>query len=177
MNLKRKLTLATLCCSALLASAQRLTSPDGNLVMDFSLNPQGAPTYELFYKDKAVIKPSTLGLELKKEDADKKTDFEWTEMSDKEKSLIDSKANLMTGFVIKDTETSTFDETWKPVWGEESEIRNHYNELAVTLDQPATTTSWPSPWTSPQTSAKLSSASASTMTAWASATSSPTRRT
>ena len=66
MNLKRKLTLATLCCSALLASAQRLTSPDGNLVMDFSLNPQGAPTYELFYKDKAVIKPSTLGLELKK---------------------------------------------------------------------------------------------------------------
>ena len=137
MNLKRKLTLATLCCSALLASAQRLTSPDGNLVMDFSLNPQGAPTYELFYKDKAVIKPSALGLELKKEDADKKTDFEWTEMSDKEKSLIDSKANLMTGFVIKDTETSTFDETWKPVWGEESEIRNHYNELAVTLDQPA----------------------------------------
>ena len=137
MNLKRKLTLATLCCSTLLASAQRLTSPDGNLVMDFSLNPQGAPTYELFYKDKAVIKPSTLGLELKKEDADKKTDFEWTEMSDKEKSLIDSKANLMTGFVIKDTETSTFDETWKPVWGEESEIRNHYNELAVTLDQPA----------------------------------------
>ena len=138
MNLKNKLTLtATLCCSALLASAQQLKSPDGNLLMNFNLNPQGAPTYELFYKDKAVIKPSTLGLELKKEDADKKTDFEWTEMSDKDKALIDSKANLMTGFVIRDTKTSTFDETWKPVWGEESEIRNHYNELAVTLDQPA----------------------------------------
>ena len=138
MNLKNKLTLtATLCCSVLLASAQQLKSPDGNLVMNFSLNGQGAPTYDLFYKDKAVIKPSTLGLELKKEDANKKTDFEWTEMSDKDKSLIDSKANLMTGFVIKDTQTSTFDETWKPVWGEESQIRNHYNELAVTLDQPA----------------------------------------
>ena len=138
MNLKNKLTLtATLCCSVLLASAQQLKSPDGNLVMNFSLNGQGAPTYDLFYKDKAVIKPSTLGLELKKEDANKKTDFEWTEMSAKDKSLIDSKANLMTGFVIKDTQTSTFDETWKPVWGEESQIRNHYNELAVTLNQPA----------------------------------------
>ena len=69
MNLKNKLTLtATLCCSVLLASAQQLKSPDGNLVMNFSLNGQGAPTYDLFYKDKAVIKPSTLGLELKKED-------------------------------------------------------------------------------------------------------------
>lgn len=44
--------------------------------------------------------------------------------------------NLMTGFKIKDTRTSTFDEVWRPVWGEESEIRNHYNELEVTLDQP-----------------------------------------
>lgn len=42
----------------------------------------------------------------------------------------------MTGFKIKDTRTSTFDEVWHPVWGEESEIRNHYNELEVTLDQP-----------------------------------------
>ena len=137
MNIKRKLTVAALCCSALLAQAQKLTSPDGNLVMNFSLNEAGAPTYELFYKDKTVIKPSTLGLELKKEDADKKTDFEWTERSDKEKSALDAKTNLMTGFVIQKTETATFDETWKPVWGEESEIRNHYNELAVTLNQPA----------------------------------------
>lgn len=96
---------------------------------------QGAPVYELFYKDKAVIKPSTLGLELKKEDANKKTDFEWTERNDKD--LLDAKTNLMTGFKIANTETSTFDETWKPVWGEESQIRNHYNELEVTLNQPS----------------------------------------
>ena len=57
-----------------------------------------------------------------------------TEMKDK--AGVDKRANLMTGFKIKDTRTSTFDETWRPVWGEESEIRNHYNELEVTLDQP-----------------------------------------
>ena len=75
-----------------------------------------------------------MGLELKKEDANKKTTFDWKERTDKDQ--LDAKTNLMTGFTIKDTETSTFDETWKPVWGEESEIRNHYNELAVTLEQP-----------------------------------------
>ena len=99
------------------------------------LSPEGAPVYELSYKDKPVIKPSTLGLELKKEDANKKTTFEWTERTDKDQ--LDAKTNLMTGFKIKDTSTSTFDETWSPVWGEEKEIRNNYNELAVTLDQPS----------------------------------------
>ena len=49
---------------------------------------------------------------------------------------MEAKANLMTGFTVTDTQTSSFDETWTPVWGEESQIRNHYNELAVTLDQP-----------------------------------------
>ena len=120
MNLKKTFTLAALCCCAFVANAQRLTSPDGNLVMNFSLNPKGAPTYELFFKDKAVIKPSKLGLELKREDPEKKIGFEWTEM--KQKEGVDRR--------------TSFDETWRPVWGEESEIRNHYNELEVTLDQP-----------------------------------------
>lgn len=135
MNIKKHLTIALLsACIGTLAHAQQLTSPNGNLVMNFSLNQTGAPVYDLFYKNKPVIKPSTLGLELKKEDANKKTDFEWTERKDK--GQLDAKTNLMTGFTITDTQTSTFDETWKPVWGEESEIRNHYNELAVTLNQP-----------------------------------------
>ena len=134
MNIKKCFALMAMCGFAFCASAQKLTSPDGNLVMNFSLNEQGAPVYDLTYKEKAVIKPSTLGLELKREDPEKKTDFEWTEMKDK--AGVDKRANLMTGFKIKDTRTSTFDETWRPVWGEESEIRNHYNELEVTLDQP-----------------------------------------
>ena len=134
MNLKRTFAFVAMCYCAFALSAQNLTSPDGNLKMNFSLNSNGAPVYELFFKDKAVIKPSTLGLELKREDPEKRIGFEWTERKDKER--VDEKMNLMTGFKIKDTRTSTFDEVWRPVWGEESEIRNHYNELEVTLDQP-----------------------------------------
>ena len=134
MNLKSIFSFTSLISFALMVNAQKLTSPDGNFIMNFSLNQEGAPVYELTYKDKAVIKPSTLGLELKKEDANKKTTFDWKGRTDKDQ--LDAKTNLMTGFIIKDTATSTFDETWKPVWGEESEIRNHYNELAVTLEQP-----------------------------------------
>lgn len=96
-----------------MALAENLQSPNGNLELKFSVNNQGEPIYELYYKGKAVIKPSKLGLELKDD------------------------LGLMSGFTIEKSETSTFDETWQPVWGEEKEIRNHYNELAVTLDQKA----------------------------------------
>ena len=135
MDFKRHLTSALLFCCALMAQAEKLNSPDGNLVMNFSLNKAGAPVYELYFKNKVVIKPSTLGLELKKEDANKKTNFEWTARKDHDQ--LDSKTNLMTGFTVANTQTATFDETWTPVWGEEKEIRNHYNELTVTLNQAA----------------------------------------
>lgn len=135
MDFKRHLTSALLFCCALMAQAEKLNSPDGNLVMNFSLNEAGAPVYELYFKNKVVIKPSTLGLELKKEDANKKTNFEWTARKDHDQ--LDSKTNLMTGFTVANTQTATFDETWTPVWGEEKEIRNHYNELTVTLNQAA----------------------------------------
>ena len=95
-----------------LSNAQELKSPNGALIMQFLLEDGGKPTYQLSYKNQEVIKPSHLGLELK----------------DDEKSLIN-------GFEIADTKTSTFDETWQPVWGEEKDIRNHYNELKITLKQ------------------------------------------
>lgn len=136
MKIKKKLSLIAFLCLSLAANAQqKLTSPDGNLEMTFRLNEEGTPMYELAYKQKEVIKPSKLGLELKKEDADAKTDFEWTERKDADK--LDSKTNLYSGFELKEAKTAAFDETWQPVWGEESNIRNHYNELAVTLNQPA----------------------------------------
>ena len=134
--MKHSLILTLCCFLGLSAGAQQLKSPDGNLTLDFSLNNQGTPVYELTYKGHPVIKPSRLGLELKREDANKKTDFEWTERKDADR--LDAKADLMTGFSINRTQTATFDETWTPVWGEESRIRNHYNELEVTLDQAAT---------------------------------------
>ncbi len=93
------------------AFAQNLTSPNGNFALNFSVSDKGEPVYELEYKGKDVIKPSKLGIELKKGES------------------------LMNGFEIKDIDNSTFDETWKPVWGEEAEIRSHYNEMAVTLNQ------------------------------------------
>lgn len=95
------------------AMAESITSPNGQLQLNFSVNAQGEPIYELSYKGKAVIKPSKLGLELK--DA----------------------PGLMNGFTLANTQTSTFDETWEPVWGEVKQIRNHYNEMAVTLNQKA----------------------------------------
>ena len=121
---------------ALSTMAQSLVSPDGNFKMDFKLNKQGTPTYNLIYKDQVIIKTSALGLELQKEDANKKTGFEWKERSDKDQ--LNKLTNLQNGFSIADTKKASFDETWTPVWGEESKIRNHYNELAVTLNQKAT---------------------------------------
>ena len=98
-------------CGAMMAES--IISPNGNLHLDFTVNAQGEPVYQLFYKGKAVVKPSKLGLELKDD------------------------PGLMSNFTLTGTETSTFDETWKPVWGEVAQIRNHYNELAVTLEQKA----------------------------------------
>ena len=95
-----------------LANSQELKSPNSELTMIFSLENDGTPTYEMSYKNKDVIKPSHLGLELK-----------------------DDKKSLLNDFAILKTENSTFDDTWTPVWGEEKEIRNHYNELAVSLKQ------------------------------------------
>ena len=100
--------------------AQSVKSPDGNVELKFSLTGNGRPTYEMTYKGKAVVKPSHLGLELAK---------------DKHASKGENETDLMEGFSMKDSSTSTFDETWEPVWGETSTIRNHYNELAVSLVQ------------------------------------------
>lgn len=96
-------------------TAQQLKSPEGNFTMEFSLLKDGTPSYKLNYKNKEVIKSSKLGLELKND-----------------------KQSLLNDFTVVDTKTSTFDETWQPVWGEVRTIRNHYNELAVTLNQKET---------------------------------------
>ena len=107
----------------LMAMAQSVTSPNGCLELKFSLAANGVPTYELNYKGRAVVKPSHLGLELAR---------------DKHASKGMEETNLLDGFKIVNTKVSEFDETWEPVWGETATIRNHYNELAATLSQPAT---------------------------------------
>lgn len=114
--------------------AQTLKSPNGRFDLQFAINAEGRPTYQLKFDGKDVVKTSGLGLELKKEKADKQETFDNSQHTDA--STIDVKADMMYGFQLKDQQTNTFDETWKPVWGEESEIRNHYNELMVRLYQP-----------------------------------------
>ena len=96
------------------AAAQQQTSPDGNVVLSFSLKADGTPTYKMTYKGKPVINESTLGFTLKKEEP------------------------LTNHFKVVGDSKSTFKETWKPVWGEEKEILNHYNELLVQLKQDKT---------------------------------------
>ncbi|MDR2466912.1 MAG: glycoside hydrolase family 97 protein [Prevotellaceae bacterium] len=119
-----------------IASAQTLTSPGGNFRMNFSLASDGAPTYTLYYKDKPVVKPSRLGVELMPEGV--KRTFDDFSPEGQRPELKDAKTNLRDGFKLAATETASFDETWQPVWGETRDIRNRYNELTVTLNQPAT---------------------------------------
>lgn len=113
---------------------QELKSPNGEFVMDFSLSKDGKPTYQLKFKGKDVVKPSHLGFEFKTKH--KEMDFAVQDRVEDEKAK--DIANFLSGFKIIDTKTSTFDETWKPVWGEVDKIRNNFNELAVTVSQPNT---------------------------------------
>ena len=109
--------LTTLVCLALIpiAIGQQLKSPNQKLQMEFSLQKDGTPTYILNYKDQAVIKASKLGLQLK-----------------------DDAKSLLNDFSVIETKATTFNESWKPVWGELASIQNNYNELAVTLNQKGT---------------------------------------
>jgi len=104
----------------LLLVAQQVKSPNGNVVVSFSLVDNGVPTYQVSYKGKPVIKQSRLGLELTPSNND---------------GIKPEDTNLMNGFKVSNTETSSFKEVWKPVWGETSSILNHYNEMAVSLTQ------------------------------------------
>lgn len=113
------------------ASAQEvLRSPDGELELRFSLSDKGEPTYALDYKGRAVVLPSRMGLELR-------GDAPALEFgAEIQKGGYGEPVSLYDGFEQCGAVRSEFDETWQPVWGEESSIHNRYNELAITLRQP-----------------------------------------
>ena len=131
--MKKTVLILSFLLGLLPVSAQTLTSPDGSLVMNFSVDREGRPTYSLRHKGSDVLLPSRLGYCLKREDPDKQTTFE---NGRPDADRIEAKADLYSGFEVQQTRTATFDETWQPVWGEERDIRNHYNELCVELRQP-----------------------------------------
>ncbi len=110
-------------------AVESVTSPDGNIVVNFDVK-DGCPVYCVDYKQQPVILESHLGLEL--DDVSSRNSFETFNITGGETD----KLSLTDGFELTSTERSTFDETWIPVWGEESSIRNHYNEMAVTITQP-----------------------------------------
>lgn len=98
------------------ALAQKLSSPAKKLEMNFELSKTGEPTYSLKLADGTVVtKTSRMGFE-----------------------MTDSKLSFDKDFEVVTTKESSFDETWKPVWGEVKSIRNHYNELEVQLKQKET---------------------------------------
>ena len=112
--MKRILFAVFILMLALSLKAVSVKSPSGKVSVDVEINGDGTPVYNIDYKSKKVILPSKLGLEL------------------------NGQQNMMNGFRISGTETSSFDETWQPVWGETRDIRNHYHELLVKLEQTGT---------------------------------------
>ena len=113
MIMKSTIALIAVLLVSMSSTGQELNSPNSDLTMSFELLTDGTLTYTLHYKNKEVIAQSKLGLE-----------------------LVNEGMSLRNGFKVSNIETNSFDETWTPVWGEQAEIRNHYNELAITLEQP-----------------------------------------
>ena len=111
-----------------LSQVQTLKSPDGNLTLSFGLTKDGTPTYSLDFGDKPVVLPSSLGYELR----GKRGTRYFSNWKEKD---YEGEVDFHSGFSLKGTATDSKDEVWEPVWGEESRIRNHYNELAVSLSK------------------------------------------
>jgi alpha-glucosidase len=107
---------------SLVSNAEDIKSPNGKFNLHFNLKEGGVPIYSLDLNKNSIIKESKLGFDIKT------IDF----------GALKETESLTKDFTLIDSKTSTFDETWKPVWGEEKEIRNHYNELEITLKQKTT---------------------------------------
>ena len=123
--MKRFILVVTGLLLAVMAMAQTLTSPNGEMVMAFSLEKGGVPTYTLSFKGKEVVKPSRLGFEF----VDNAYATYGSYSTKPERPIY----SMREGFSMLGSESTTFDETWEPVWGESSKIRNNYNELLVKL--------------------------------------------
>lgn len=123
-------TLMLLCGASYVNAVETVASPDGNVVVSFDMK-EGRPVYSVTYKGEAVVAESRLGLLLDSENG--RNDFSSFSYNASEAN----KLSLAEGFELSSVERSTFDETWTPVWGEETSIRNNYNELAATITQPA----------------------------------------
>jgi len=112
---------------------QTLASPSGNMEMTFQLSAEGTPQYALNYEGRKVILPSDLGYELRGVLKAQKLVYNADGTISKEDR--EPPQQFYEGFKVESVQTASFDETWEPVWGEEAQIRNNYNELLVNLVQ------------------------------------------
>ena len=110
----KKLCFILFLGSFLSVSAQQIQSPSKEIKVDFSLNTAGEPIYKVTYKNQEIIKPSKLGISLKEDTA------------------------LTQGFSLINKEEASVDDSWNPVLGEQSSIRNHYNQAVFHLIQKET---------------------------------------
>ena len=144
MNMKRILSAIAIPIFAVacapkqgpVTDVQTLKSPDGVLEMTFQLTSEGTPQYALNYDGKKVILPSDLGYELRGVLKAQKIVYNADGTISKEDRQPTQ--SFYDGFAVESFETDTFDEVWEPVWGEEAQIRNNYNELLVNLVQTST---------------------------------------
>ncbi|SHF42725.1 glycoside hydrolase family 97 protein [Chryseobacterium vrystaatense] len=130
----KKITVGAMLLSMMFmeVKAQSLKSPDGKFEMNFQLK-QGVPYYNLKYNGAVVVEDSKLGLRLFKDSAIK--------FASEIAKADDAKFDLNNGFTKTDEKRDSKNETWQPVLGEKKNYINHYNELAVTLDQTSTSRS------------------------------------
>lgn len=135
-RLKYLLAVACMACACTapetaFSESEALLSPDGMLRLSFSVK-DGIPMYALQRDGKDVVLPSRLGFEMRGTVKSEKIDIQADRIS-----KADALPGYMMdrGFELLDSSRDSLDETWEPVWGEESSIRNHYNELLVRLRQ------------------------------------------
>lgn len=135
-RLKYLLAIACMACACTapetaFSESDALLSPDGMLRLSFSVK-DGIPMYALQRDGKDVVLPSRLGFEMRGTVKSEKIDIQADRIS-----KTDALPGYMMdrGFELLDSSRDSLDETWEPVWGEESSIRNHYNELLVRLRQ------------------------------------------
>ena len=110
-----------------------MTSPSGNMTMTFQLSHEGTPQYALNFGSQKVILPSDLGYEFR--GVLKAQQIVYNEDGTISKIDREPPVQFYKDFKVESVDTSSFDEVWEPVWGEEAQIRNHYNELLVNLVQ------------------------------------------
>ena len=135
MKLKRILPILLVsmvmagCSRDSIVNEEQLTSPDGNLSLSFYLTEKGVPSYSLKHGDTDVVLPSKLGFVFRGKFRGGRPD------NGRCVKVYGPDLDIRSGFKLSSVSRDSFDQTWDPVWGEESHIRNNYNELAVTLVQ------------------------------------------